>query len=370
MGRLKEWIIIGAFVLACLFFAGLGTSVQADEAHSNVAGSGDTAGSMDVVKPGMTPIYGSVIKDGSYKIDVSSSSYFFSVDDCLLTVKDGKMEAKMTLSSHSYLLLYLGTGKEAAAAPAEDYVDFTDENGRCTFTIPVEALNAGIDCAAFSKNRSKWYDRVLVFEAASLPAEALPFELPDYSKIEKAMKAYESTETTEEGKKEEKTTQADSSDTSAEAWEAAEAMDVGIKDGEYSIEVNMTGGSGRASISSPTLLKVKDGRAYGKLIWSSTYYDYMIVGGKKFLNETKDGGNSVFTIPISAMDQVIPVIADTTAMGDPVEISYSLTFYEGSIGDKGLIPQEAAKKVLIFALIIIVVGAIINHFVKKKRKGR
>ena len=68
--------------------------------------------------------------------------------------------------------------------------------------------------------------------------------------------------------------------------------------------------------------------------------------------------------------KVIPVIADTTAMGNPVEISYSLTFYEGSIGDKGLIPQEAAKKVLIFALIIIVIGAIINHFVKMKRKGR
>lgn len=369
MGRLKEWIIIGVFVLACLLFAGLGTSVQADEAHSNVAGSGDTAGSMDVVKPGMTPIYGCVIKDGSYKVDVSSSSYFFNVDDCLLTVKDGEMKAKMTISSHSYLLLYLGTGEEAAAAPAEDYVDFVDENGRCTFTIPVEALNAGIDCAAFSKNRSKWYDRVLVFEAASLPPEALPFELPDYSKIEKAMKAYESTETTEAGQDEE-TSRTGSSATSADAWEAAEAMDVGLKDGEYSIEVNMTGGSGRASISSPTLLTVKDGKAYGRLIWSSTYYDYMIVGGEKFLNETKDGGNSVFTIPISAMDKVIPVIADTTAMGNPVEISYSLTFYEGSIGDKGLIPQEAAKKVLIFALIIIVVGAIINHFVKMKRKGR
>ena len=368
MGRIKKWMIIGTFALTCLLFAGLGRSVKADEAHSNVAGSGDTAGSVDVVKPGMTPIYGDVVKDGSYKVEVSSSSYFFSVDDCLLTVKDGKMEAKMTISSHSYLLLYLGTGKEAAAAPAEDYVDFVDENGRCTFTIPVEALNAGIDCAAFSKNRSKWYDRVLVFEAASLPPEALPFELPDYNKIQKAMKAYESTETTEEGQEE--ASQQGSSATSADAWEAAEAMDVGLKDGEYSIEVNMTGGSGRASISSPTLLTVKDGKAYGKLIWSSTYYDYMIVGGEKFLNETKDGGNSVFTIPISAMDTVIPVIADTTAMGNPVEISYSLTFYEGSIGDKGLIPQEAAKKVLIFALIIIVVGAIINHFVKKTRKGR
>ena len=150
----------------------------------------------------------------------------------------------------------------------------------------------------------------------------------------------------------------------------AEPMEINKPDGEYSIEVNMTGGSGRASISSPTLFIVDDGKAYARLIWSSTYYDYMIVGGERYENETTDGGNSTFTIPVSKMDRIIPVLADTTAMGDPVEIEYSLTFYQSTIGEKGLIPQEAAKKVLIFALIIIVVGGILNYFVKEKRKGR
>lgn len=64
----------------------------------------------------------------------------------------------------------------------------------------------------------------------------------------------------------------------------------------------------------------------------------------------------------------MPIIADTTAMGEPVEIEYTLTFYSESVGSKGQIPQEAAKKVLSIAVVIIVVGGILNHFVKKKRK--
>ena len=36
-------------------------------------------------------------------------------------------------------------------------------------------------------------------------------------------------------------------------------------------------------------------------------------------------------------------VADTTAMGDPVQVGYTSTFYCKSLGDKSRIPQEAAK---------------------------
>lgn len=39
--------------------------------------------------------------------------------------------------------------------------------------VPGEALDKELDCAAFSKKKEKWYDRVLVFRADSLPADAL-----------------------------------------------------------------------------------------------------------------------------------------------------------------------------------------------------
>lgn len=146
-----------------------------------------------------------------------------------------------------------------------------------------------------------------------------------------------------------------------------EAVSVPRPDGEYSIEVHMMGGSGKASISSPTLLIVRGGKAYARLIWSSTNYDYMILDGRYYYN-LSDGGNSTFEIPITAMDAPVSVIADTTAMGDPIEINYTLVFYEESIGSKSMIPQEAAKKVLLIAAAIIVIGGVLNYFMKKKRR--
>ena len=78
--------------------------------------------------------------------------------------------------------------------------------------------------------------------------------------------------------------------------------------------------------------------------------------------------SSTFEIPITIWDEAIPVIADTTAMGDAMEIEYTLTFYSDSVGGRNRVPQEAARNVLWIGLSIIVAGGILNHFVKKKRK--
>lgn len=139
-----------------------------------------------------------------------------------------------------------------------------------------------------------------------------------------------------------------------------------LEDGEYCVAVDMTGGSGKATISTPTLMTVTNGAPYARLIWSSDNYDYMVVDGVRYDNESEPGRNSQFTIPITAWDYPIDVIADTTAMGHPVEIHYQLYFYPESIGDKAQLPQEAAKRVLIMASVIIVAGGILNYFVKKR----
>lgn len=148
---------------------------------------------------------------------------------------------------------------------------------------------------------------------------------------------------------------------------AAEPVSVAMKDGEYAVEVSMTGGSGKASVASPTILVVREGKAYARLVWSSSHYDYMVVDGEKILNENTQGGYSTFTVPILSFDEENQVIADTTAMGAPHEITYTLTFYGDSITSKGELPQEAAKKVLAVAAVIIVGGGILNHFVNKRR---
>ncbi|MDD3797534.1 MAG: hypothetical protein PHE06_16515 [Lachnospiraceae bacterium] len=233
------------------------------------------------------------------------------------------------------------------------------------FTIPVSALNQETDCAAFSKKREKWYDRKLLFDASSLPQEAFSFAIPDYDRIEKAIKLYDKTKGTDT--KAELAGEAAEEETEASVQAQAKPVSIEEDDGEYSIEVSMTGGSERASVTSPTWLYVRNGKGYAKLLWSSVYYDYMIVGGETYRNETTDGSNSTFTIPITALDEPVNVIADTTAMGEPVEIEYALTFYSDTVGATENIPQEAAKKVLIIALVIIAVGGILNYLVKKRR---
>ena len=148
----------------------------------------------------------------------------------------------------------------------------------------------------------------------------------------------------------------------------ADVMSIDKEDGEYSIQVDLEGGSGKASVTSPTILTVEDGKAYAQIQWSSSNYDYMIVDGEKFQNESEEGRNSVFTIPVTALDDKMEVIADTLAMGAPHEIDYTLTFYEASIGSKGQLPQEAAKRVVAVAMVIIVGGGILNYFVNKRNR--
>ena len=147
-----------------------------------------------------------------------------------------------------------------------------------------------------------------------------------------------------------------------------QAVEFDKEDGEYSIQVDLEGGSGKASVTSPTLFTVKDGMGYAQIPWSSSNYDYMIVDGEKYLPTNEEGMNSVFEIPILTLDEAMPVIADTTAMGAPHEIEYTLTFYSDSIGSKSQLPQEAAKRVVGVAMVIIVGGGILNYFVNKRNR--
>ena len=308
---------------------------------------------------GMVPVYARDVEDGVYPVEVETTSPYFRIPEAELTVDGDAMTARITIRSMSYTYVYPGTAEEAASAEESAWTGYEEVDGCTVFTIPVEALDSGIPCAAYSKKKRRWYDRTLVFDAGSLPEGAVKVDLPDYELIEEALKNWE---------------------VDGEYYDNAEdelldgleepvlqGMEISKTDGEYSIEVNMTGGSGRASISSPTLLIVRDGRAYARLLWSSSYYDYMIVENRVFHNLTTDGGNSVFEIPIMAMDTAMPVIADTTAMGEPVEIDYTLNFYSESVGDRGKIPQEAAKKVLLIALVILIGGGILNHYLKRKK---
>lgn len=268
------------------------SAVSDTESVSETEASEDTVQTVsaeEVVEEGMVPIYGSDIKDGTYDVTVDSSSSMFNITKCALTVSDGKMTAEMTMGGKGYLYVFMGTADEAAAADESSYIPYEENSdGEHSFTVPVEALDSGISCAAFSKKKEIWYDRTLLFRADSLPVEAFG---------EGIVKT---------------------------------AADLGLADGEYTVEVTLSGGSGRASVQSPAKLTIENGEASADILWSSSNYDYMLVNGEKYLPVSTENG-SEFIIPVTGFDYNMSVSADTTAMSTPYEIEYTLNFDSGSI---------------------------------------
>lgn len=103
-----------------------------------------------------------------------------------------------------------------------------------------------------------------------------------------------------------------------------------LKDGEYTIEVTLSGGSGKASVESPAKLVVENGEMTATIVWSSKNYDKMIANGAE-CKMVSTGGNSAFEMPVSALDVDVPIQAETTAMSEPHMIDYTLHFDSGSI---------------------------------------
>lgn len=251
---------------------------------AQVAQISEMAAAEDVVKDWMIPITGEELKDGIYEIQVSSSSAMFEVEECELTVKNGVMTAVMTMSGTGYLKVYMGTGEEAVATSEDAYIPFKErEDGRHTYEVPVDALDSGIACTAYSRRREKWYDRILVFEASSLPDEA-------FTDVR---------------------------------WTTIEEL--GLADGNYLIHVSLGGASGKTKVESPAVLEVKDGHAFAEIVFGSANYDYVLIDDEKYeLINTE--GNSAFRIPVKGFDYDIPIVADSIALGTPREIDYTLFF--------------------------------------------
>lgn len=259
---------------------------------AGVATAGEMAAVQEVVEDWMVPIYPEELNDGVYEIQVGCSSEMFLIDECQLTVEDGQMYALLTMGGKGYLKVFMGTGLEAVQASEDDYISYVEaEDGRHTFEIPVEALDSGIACSAFSKKREKWYDRTLVFQASSLPLAAF------------------------------------------RDLDMTTAEELQLTDGVYTVEVTLEGGSGKAAVESPATFYVEEGLVMAEITFGSANYDYVIADGEKcqLLN---DEGNSSFLIPVAGFDYNLPITVDSIALGKPRELDYTIRFDSSTITQK------------------------------------
>ena len=167
---------IFVLLLAIFLLTGCGGKPAEPETTAAVTAEETSAPEMTETVPEETVphvLYADQLADGVYEISVDSSSSMFRVVHCELTVSEGSMTAAMTMSGDGYGMVYMGTGEAALAADETSYIPFMlTEAGAKVFTVPVEALNMDLDCAAWSIRKEKWYDRTLVFESAQLPVEA------------------------------------------------------------------------------------------------------------------------------------------------------------------------------------------------------
>ena len=305
---MNKIIIVGG-LSACLLLGGCGASQAADatsaesaavtqestaaqaESAEAIAGTTEAAATETAQNEAQLP-------DGVYTAEFSTDSSMFHVSEACdgkgtLTVKDGVMTIHISLGSKKILNLYPGLAEDAAKdgavllQPTTDTVTYSDGMTEEVygFDVPVPAIGEEFDLALIG-TKGKWYDhKVKVSDLAAEDGDG---------------------------------TSNDSFDMNA------------LADGTYTIELTMEGGSGRASIQSPAQITVADGAATATLEWSSPNYDYMLVNGEKYLPVNTEG-NSVFEVPVEALDVPLTMIGDTVAMSTPHEVEYTVTFHSETL---------------------------------------
>ena len=225
-----------------------------------------------------------------------------------LTVANGEMTIHITLRSKNIVNLYMGTAEDAQKEgavllkPTEDEITYSDGLTETVygFDVPVPALDEEFELALIG-TKGVWYDHKV--------------SVSDPQPVE------ESADAAQDGD----TSAAPEADASISAPESSAASVSMPEDGNYTCEVTLEGGSGRATVESPATLSVANGEITATIVWSSPNYDYMKVGDVQY-DPTNTEGNSTFEIPVSALDVPQDVIADTVAMSQPHEIEYTLTF--------------------------------------------
>ena len=312
--------------------------------YDKVASSADMTTVEEVGFDGLIPVYAEDIENGTYEVNVESSSSMFRIQSAELTVSDSEMTVALTIGSTSYMKLFAGTAEQAAASTEDQYIGYTESGDGVVFSVPVEALDQPFSCAAFSAKKEMWYDRSLLVRADSLPPEAIHVAIADYEQLKK-----------------------DARDRQIEAQKSQSqladlATETDLEDGEYEVPVTLEGGSGKASVASPATLIVKDGKTYARIQWSSSHYDYMLVDGIKILPEGKASpeDNSVFVIPVTSLSEPMKVIGDTTAMSTPHEVEYTLDFE---------LPGEGSGHRMIWIVLgaAVILGALLVWLIKRKK---
>ena len=261
-------------LLVCLLLAGCGGAPAPVETAAPTTQS--TEATVLVTTEAEPEAPARVLPDGVYTVDFETDSSMFRANEACngkgtLTVTGGVQTLHVSLQSKKIVNLFPGTAEDAQKPgavwlePTVDTVTYSDglSDEVFGFDVPVASVGQEFDLAIIG-TKGVWYDHTVSVRNPVPQA------------------------------------------------------------GEYTCDVALSGGSGRAGVTTPTKL-VSDGETLTATIqWSSPYYEYMIVDGTRY-EPIQTEGNSTFEIPVT-LDAELAVSASTVAMSQPHLVDYTLTF--------------------------------------------
>lgn len=258
----------------------------------------------------------SKVPNGIYSGTAETGAQMFKVVAVELTVKDGDMKAKITLSGVAYDYLYMGTPEEAAAADKSAWIagigtaDYTTDDGQTKtgmqYEIPVAALDQPLTVASHSEKRDKWYARTITIASASLKKTS---DLPADETNKIADGIYEAT-----------------AETGAAMFKVVKVK-LTAKDGKMTALITLSG----AGYNYLYLGTAADAAA-DKSAWiaSKGKGEYTLNG------ETKTGLQ--FEIPVEALDQGLAVAAHAVKSGKWFD--RTITIASSSLKKTGDLPSD------------------------------
>ena len=282
---MKKTMRIIPALLAVLLLAGCGTPATPAATTAPTVAEETAAVTSATPKQETEPAAAAkVLPDGEYTVDFETDSGMFRANEACngkgtLTVKDGVQTLHISLQSKKIVNLYVGTAEAAQQSgavwlePTVDTVTYSDGLSEEVFgfDIPVVSVGQEFDLAIIG-TKGVWYDHKVIVQ------NPVPQE------------------------------------------------------GTYTCAVTLSGGSGRASVSSPADL-VSDGETLTATVqWSSPNYEYMLVDGVQY-DPIQTEGNSTFQIPV-VLDMDMAVSASTVAMSEPHLVEYTLYFDSATLAGK------------------------------------
>ena len=271
--------------------------------------------------------------DGVYTTTISTGAEMFRVVATILTVKNGKMSAEITLSGTGYDYLYMGTAAEAAGNESQwigckdkqkSYIEDGEEKTGRSYIIPISTLDTPLAMASHSVKRDRWYDRSITVSSKDLKKISSDEAGSNQGVNTNPTPASDPTATKDSTKD---TTPAEESKSESDTSGSTSQVNskTKLKDGVYTPDkFTWSGGTGKVSITCDKVT-IKNGQALATIAFSSSAYQYVKANGKKYF-PTHTGGKSIFVIPVE-LNKNNKIIGMTTKMSAAHEIEYSIMVY-------------------------------------------